>query len=141
MLISEKNKSIDFNVVGYEFPYERSTDYDANWLNIKIAHNDGKEEKTYTDNCSLTYELSGLIDAFQKIIDGEDNGYISSFMEPFLSICITNVDEYIIFVLSFVYDASEDEMPKISITAKWTRLEAEEKLKELKDMERKFPQR
>ena len=47
MLISEKNKSIDFNVIGYEFPREKKSlkkefNYDANWLSLKIHYQDGK---------------------------------------------------------------------------------------------------
>ena len=145
MLISEKNKRIDFNVIGYEFPHEKPLkkefNYDANWLNLKINYYDGKKDKTYIDNCLLTYELSDLINVFQKVINGNENSYISDFMEPYLSICITNVDEFIIFVFSFVYDTSGNKWSKISITAKWTMTEAKEKVKELKDMELEFPER
>lgn len=96
MLISEKNKSIDFNVIGYEFPREKKSlkkefNYDANWLSLKIHYQDGKKEKTYITPCLLTYELSELINVFQKIINGEQNSYISYFIEPCLSIRITNV--------------------------------------------------
>lgn len=71
MLISEKNKSIDFNVIGYEFPREKKSlkkefNYDANWLSLKIHYQDGKKEKTYITPCLLTYELSELINVFRK---------------------------------------------------------------------------
>lgn len=87
MLISEKNKGIDFNVIGYEFPREKKSskkefNYDANWLSLKIYYRDGKKEKTYITPCLLTYELSELINVFQKIINGEQNSYISYFIEP-----------------------------------------------------------
>ena len=146
MLISEKNKGIDFNVIGYEFPREKKSskkefNYDANWLSLKIYYRDGKKEKTYITPCLLTYELSELINVFQKIINGEQNSYISYFIETCLSIRITNVDEFIIFVFSFVHVTSIGKRSKISITAKWTMSEAEEKVKELKDMELKFPKR
>ena len=136
MLISEKNKGIDFNVIGYEFPREKKSskkefNYDANWLSLKIYYRDGKKEKTYITPCLLTYELSELINVFQKIINGEQNSYISYFIEPCLSI----------FVFSFVHVTSIGKRSKISITAKWTMSEAEEKVKELKDMELKFPKR
>ena len=53
MLISEKNKRIDFNVIGYEFPHEkpskREFNYDANWLNLKINYHDGKKDKIGTE--------------------------------------------------------------------------------------------
>ena len=56
MLISEKNKGIDFNVIGYEFPREKKSskkefNYDANWLSLKIYYRDGKKEKTYITPC------------------------------------------------------------------------------------------
>lgn len=145
MIISEKNKRVDFNIIGYEFPHEKPSkkefNYDANWLNVKINYHDEKKDETYTDNCLLTTELSDLINVLQKIIIGDENSYISDFLEPYLSVCITNVDEYIIFVLSFVYDTYGGKWSKISITAKWTMQEAKEKVKELRDMELKFPER
>lgn len=145
MLLLDKNKRIDFNIIGYEFPHEKQSrkefSYDANWLNIEINYHDEKRDKTYIDSCLLTYELSDLINVFQKIINGDENRYISDFMEPYLSICITNVDEFIIFVFSFVYDTNGDNWSKISITAKWTMSEAKEKMQELKNMKLKFPER
>ncbi len=146
MLISEKNNSINFNVIGYEFPNEipskRDFNYDANWLNLEFVCCKEKTSKTYTDTCLLTYELSDLVTAFEQIINGSENSYISDFMEPYLSVCITKVDEFIIFVLSFVYEMSKDnKWSKIGITAKWTMPEAKDKVKELREMERKFPKR
>ena len=145
MLISDKNKSIDFNIINYEFQREKSSEkgfnYDANWLIVKVAFSDKNTNKTYTDQCLLTYELSELVNALQQIINGSENSYISDFMEPYLSICITKVDKFIIFALSFVYDTIDEDWPTIEVTAKWTKEEAKDKLKELKDMELKFPER
>lgn len=50
MLISEKNKGIDFNVIGYEFPREKKSskkefNYDANWLSLKIYIETEKKKK------------------------------------------------------------------------------------------------
>lgn len=145
MLILEKNKSINFNIMGYEFPYEKPSkkefNYDANWLHLEVVYCDENTNKTYTDNCLLTYELSDLINTLKQIINGSENSYISDFMEPYLSICITKIDEFIIFVISFVYDTTDGKWSKIGVTAKWTMEEAKDKVKELKDMERKFPKR
>ena len=145
MLILEKNKSINFNIIGYEFPYMRPSkkgfDYDANWLHIEVDYCDGNTNKTYKDTCLLTYELSELVDTLQLIINGSENSYISDFMEPYLSVCITKIDEFIIFVFSFVYDTTDVKWSKIGVTAKLTMEEAKDKVKELKDMELKFPQR
>lgn len=145
MVISEKNKSINFHIIGYEFPYEKSSkkefNYDANWLHIEVACCDDNTNNTYTDTCLLTYELSELINTLQQIINSNENSYISDFMEPYLSICITKIDEFIIFVFSFVYDTTHGKWSKIGVTAKWTMEEAREKVKELKDMELKFPER
>lgn len=145
MLISERNKSINFNVIGYEFPCEKPSkkdfNYEANWLFLEFVCCDETINKTYTDACLLTYELSDLTNALQKVINGSENSYISDFMEPYLSICITKIDEFIIFVLSFVYDTTDGKRSKIGVTAKWTMTEAKDKLKELKDTELKFPER
>ena len=145
MLILEKNKSINFNIIGYEFRNEKSAikefNYDANWLRLEVVFRDKNTSKTYTDTCLLTYELSDLVNTLQQIINGSENSYISDFMEPYLSVCITKIDEFIIFVFSFVYDTTNGKWSKIGVTAKWTMEEAKEKVKELKDMELKFPKR
>lgn len=145
MLILEKNKSINFNIIGYEFPCvkpsKKGFDYDANWLRIEVAYCDEITNKTYNDTCLLTYELSELVDSLQLIINGSKNSYISDFLEPYLSVCITKIDEFIIFVFSFVYDTTDGKWSKIGVTAKWTMEEAKDKVKELKNMELKFPER
>ena len=145
MLISDKCKSIDFNIIGYEFPREKSSkkefNHDANWLRIKVVFCDENTNKTYTDQCLLTYELSELVNALQRIVNGSKNSYISDFMEPYLSVIITKVDELITFALSFVYSTIDEDWPTVEVTAKWTMEEAKAKLKELKDMELRFPER
>lgn len=145
MLISAENKSINFNIIGYEFPDRKPTkkefDYEANWLNLEVVYCDKNENKTYTDSCLLTYELSDLINAFQEIINGDEDSYVSNFLEPYLSICVSKIDEFIIFVFSFVCDTVDRKWSKRKITAKWTLAEAKEKLNELKNMELKFPKR
>lgn len=145
MLISDKNKSIDFNIRCYEYPQEKPSEkefnYDANWLVINVVFCDENTNETYHDQCLLTYELSELINALQQIINGSENSYISDFMEPYLSVCITKVDEFITFALSFVIDTIDEDWPTVEATAKWTIEEAKDKLKELKDMEQKFPER
>ena len=145
MLILEGNRGINFNIIGYEFPYmkpsKKGFDYDANWLHIGVAYCDENTNKTYTDTCLLTYELSELVNALQQIINGSENSYISDFMEPYLSVCITKVDEFITFALSFVISTIDEDWPTVEVTAKWTIEEAKDKLKELKDMELKFPER
>lgn len=148
MLILGKNKSINFNITGYEFPHAKPSttkayNHDANWLCIEVVYCDDNTNtnNTYKDTCLLTYELSDLVNALQQIINGSEDIYISDFMEPYLSVCITKIDEYIIFVFSFVYDTLDGKWSKIAVSAKWTIEEAKEKVKELKDMELKFPER
>lgn len=145
MLIAEKNKSINFNVIDYEFPHvklsKKEFKFDANWLRLTIDYCDENVNRTYTDTGLLTYELSDLVNTLKRIIDGRENSYISDFMEPYLSICITRIDKFIIFVFSFVYDTTDGKWSKIGVTAKWNMEEAKDKLKELKDMALKFPKR
>ncbi|MDE6667566.1 MAG: hypothetical protein K2K38_04365, partial [Clostridia bacterium] len=139
MLISDNSKSIDFSIISYEFPREKSLkkefNYDANWLLIKVVFSDENINKIYTDICLLTCELSELVNALQQIINSSENSYMSDFMEPYLSVCITKVDEFINFALSFVYSTIDEGWPTVEVTAKWTMKEAKDKLKELKDME------
>ena len=72
-------------------------------------------------------------------IAGQDNIILEG--NGRISVCITKVDGFVIFVLSFVYDTLGGKWSKIGATAKWTTSEAKDKLNELKDMEQKFPER
>lgn len=85
--------------------------------------------------------MFGLIIALENVIANKENNYISDFLEPNLSVCITKIDEFVIFVLSFVYDTVDNKRSKIEVSAKWTVEEASNKVFELKDIESKFPQR
>ncbi len=147
MLIVDKNKSIDLNIVGYEFPNANPSkksecfDYDANWLTITLNYKEKNVNETYTDNCLLTCELFDLIKALQCIINDKDDNYMSDFLEPYLSVCITKIDTHIVFVLSFVYNTDNNKWLKRTVSAKWTKQTANDKLTELKDMGVNFPQR
>ncbi len=143
MLILDRNKNIKFNIIGYEFPaikpLTKDFDYDANWLELEIIYCDENIKKTYIDPCLLTCEFSDLVNALQQIINNGENSWESNFIEPCLSIRITKIDKFINFVFSFVYDVTDAEVSKIEVAAKWTMKEAKDKVRELKDMELKFP--
>ncbi len=80
-----------------------------------------------------------MVNALQQIINNGENSWESNFIEPCLSIRITKIDKFINFVFSFVYDVTDAEVSKIEVAAKWTMKEAKDKVRELKDMELKFP--
>ena len=66
MKVVDTNTSIQFDVLGYQFPHcEKSKpndyNYDANWLTVKLIHTTSEGSSEYTDSCLLTYELNEVI--------------------------------------------------------------------------------
>ena len=121
MLIEENNKSLRFNVIGYQFPDLHSTkndyNYDANWLTCEINYFDGENNHNYENPCLLTCEFEELIKALSDILDGEPGGYISEFMEPYLQISISKADDKVMFVIHFVYDTLENNWKKCKVSS------------------------
>ena len=145
MLIEENNKSLRFNVIGYQFPDLHSTkndyNYDANWLTCEINYSDRENNNTYRDSCLLTCELEELIEALSKILNGEPGGYISEFMEPYLQISISKADDKIMFVIHFVYDTSKNGWKKCKVSSLVEQDKALCFLEELKGLQKCYPER
>lgn len=110
MFIVSKNKSLELNIIGYQFPdHKISTteyDYDANWLICEVKYSEDNLNEVYRDACLLTYELEELIEALDKIINDEEEAYISDFMEPYLKVSIAKVEEQVVLIVQFVYDTT-----------------------------------
>ncbi len=145
MLLVSDNKSLDFDIVSYQYPSFKSSneefDYDANWLVCKVKYIENDFTETYTDPCLLTYELGEVIDALSKIIDGDKDGYISAFMEPYLRVSIAGAEDKVMIVVCFVYDTLDGIWKERKIASFVDMDRAKEILNELKSLCKKYPQR
>ena len=145
MIIASKNKIIDFKVNSYQFPNRHPSDddydYDANWLICEIKYSEGDFSEVYCDPCLLTYELQELIESMQKIINYEEDAYISEFMEPYLKISIVRCEEKLVFTIKFVYDTSGNNWNKRTVSAEMNEEEAIQILNELIEFQKAFPER
>lgn len=143
MFIIENNKSISFKVSGYQFPKAKSSDdeFDANWLICEIKYSEDDFSQIYKDACLLTYELEDLINSLSKILVGDENSYISDFMEPYLQISIAKAEEKVMFIVHFVYDTSGEIWKKRKVAALVEKEYATQILDELRELQKVYPQR
>lgn len=139
IVFSEGKKKIIFDVIGYQFSYSKDDEYDANWLTIQIDYSFGNHSQKYQDSCILTWELKEFSDAIDSIARGEETGYISEFMEPYLKIAVTRVDEIYAVQIRFVYDALSDPWKEIYISQGFDDDRFNEFNEALKQLNVKFP--
>lgn len=145
MIIVSNNKSISFNINGYEYPNHKSSsegyDYDANWLICEIKYSENELNEVYRDACLLTYELEELISALTKILKDEEEAYISDFMEPYLQISIAKVEEKVLFIVQFVYDTSGGIWKKRIVSSVVEKESAMRFLDKLVELQKAYPER
>ena len=145
MLIVSNNKIIDFNITGYQFPNHRPSsddfDYDANWLICEIKYSEDDLNEEYSDPCLLTYELQELTESMQKILNCEEDAYISEFMEPYLKISIVRCEEKLVFTMQFVYDTTDRNWNTRKISSIMNEEVAIQMLNELTKLQNAFPVR
>ena len=101
---TENNKRLELEVLGYEFPDAEGDYFDANWLNVGIRYDDGSLSFRQVDSCLLAFELEELTETLDAILEGQENGTITDFTEPYLAFAVTRVGETYAVQLRFVYD-------------------------------------
>lgn len=145
MILHQGNKSIEFTIVGYQYPEAKDSketfDYDANWLMCELKYSDAEISETYKDACLLTYELEEMADAFSEILDGSEDGYISEFMEPYLKVVAARVDEKIMVIFQFAYDSTDGVWKDRKIKALLSQESATEIMQALKGLVSKYSER
>ena len=145
MLIKEDNVSIDFSIVGYEFPKEKSDgeayNYDANWLVCEIKYCDNAIEEVYRDTCLLTSELEEMADALEEVLTGKQGGYISDFMEPYLQVSFAGIGEKVTIIFHFVYDTLDGCWKKRKVATRVEKEEVTQMLNELRNLQMRYPER
>ena len=145
MILKNNNERIEFEIESYQFSDEASTEdeynYDANWLVCRITYTDGEVYEAYSAPALLTEELNELYDGFAIIVDGNEESFISSFMEPNIRISIARKEEKIAFGFSFSYDTSDEIWKTIQITSLLSKEEAKLLLDDIKRMKETYPVR
>ena len=145
MRIVSKNKMIDFAVIGYQFPdyivSGEGYDYDANWLLCEMKYAEDDYSRVYRDACLLTYELQELTIAMEKILNKEEDAFISEFMEPYLRIAIARAEEKVVFTIQYVYDTTDGKWEERTVSSVMDEETAMQALQELVALQKAYPER
>ncbi len=145
MRVFSKNKIMDFSIIGYQFPNHivssEDYDYDANWLLCEINYTEDDYSRAYRDACLLTYELQELIKAMERILNKEDDTYISDFMEPYLKVAIARAEEKVVFAIQYVYDTTDGKWKKRTVSSVMDEDTAMQALHELTALHKTYPER
>ena len=145
MLILSNNKTMDFNIIGYQYPYHKPSckeyDYDANWLICEMKYAEDDYSRVYRDACLLTYELQELTIAMEKILNKEEDAFISEFMEPYLHIAIARAEEKVVFTIQYVYDTTDGKWKERTVSSVMDEETAMQALQELVALQKAYPER
>ena len=77
--------SFELHVVGYQFPDDHVSQYDSNWLNIRIDVTHPLGGWSRTDPALLRYEVQRLAHWLHALGSGEHGDAEQSFLEPNLA--------------------------------------------------------
>lgn len=144
MILYEGNKSVEFTILGYEFPEIFSREqynYDANWLVCNICYTEEGKKEFYKDSCLLTSELYELRVGMERMVNSTITEYHSSFIEPSLEIHISRKKKYMMFHLEFFYQISCNDRKSRQISSYINEQEIMLLLDDIKRMENQFPER
>ena len=136
----ENNKRLELDVLGYEFPDAEDDYFDANWLNVGIAYDDGNLSIRQIDSCLLAFELAELTETLDAILEGRETGTTTDFMEPYLTFAVTVVGGRCAVQLRFVYDTGSP-WKEVCVCQEMDRRELREMNDGLKEMYARFPRR
>lgn len=78
MTIYDENKSLSFNVIGYE---NNKEDDDYDWLMSRFEYSDGNSIEEYSDPAMMADELIILTEKMQKMLCGEDNVFFADLID------------------------------------------------------------
>jgi hypothetical protein len=137
--------AVALSVIGYQFPAERTAEYDSNWLNVNLLVSHPRGSWKRTEPALLTYEVERLADWFEQLARGDRETRFQGFIEPNISFELIGNSEAtlrIFFDLEFkppwaVQDADEEHYLDFPLNPSELRDAAESLRSELK----KYPQR
>ena len=138
--LTENNKRLELDVLGYEFPDAEGDYYDANWLNLGIRYDDGSLSFRQVDSCLLAFELEELTGTLDAILEGRESGTITDFTEPYLTLAVTRVGETCALQVRFVYD-TDGPWKEVCVCQGMDRRELQKMNDALKEMYQRFPRR
>ncbi len=141
LMLTEGNRKIELSIVGYEFAAKKGMDEsDLNWLTVLVTYSDGAEHYSWTDNCLLAYGLESVARKMKDILSGKETGIIADFIEPYLELAVTKVDDVYAVQIRFVYDTSDD-WQEIYVSQGLTEEGYREVCREMENMSKQFPTR
>ncbi len=138
--LTENDKRLELDILGYEFPDAEGDYFDANWLNVGISYEDGNLSFRQIDSCLLAFELVELTETLDAILEGRETGTATDFMEPYLTFAVTRTGERFDVQLRFVYDTGSP-WKEVYVCQEMDRRELKEMNDGLKEMYARFPRR
>ncbi len=138
--LTENNKRLELDILGYEFPDAEGDYFDANWLNVGIAYDDGNLSFRQIDSCLLAFELEELTETLDAILEGREAGTATDFMEPYLALSVTRMGEGYDVQARFVYDTGSP-WKEVCVCQEMDRRELTQMNDALKAMYARFPRR
>ena len=138
--LTENDKRLELDVLGYEFPDAEGDYFDANWLNVGIAYDDGNLSFHQIDSCLLAFELEELTETLDAILEGRETGTATDFMEPYLTLSVTRKGEGFDVQIRFVYDTGSP-WKEVCVCLEMDSRELRKMNDSLKEMYARFPRR
>lgn len=136
---------LSVSIDSYQYKYLESKpgefDYDANWLNIAVTYTDAGKDQLSVDPCLLTTELNQVTTEFERIVEGDENAYISDFLEPYLTIAFSREKTGIAVIIHYVFETTDGTWKTWKVTQFLGMDEAYAMLDELKKMTETYPER
>ena len=138
--LTENDKRLELDILGYEFPDAEDDYFDANWLNVGIHYDDGSLSFRQVDSCLLSFELKELTETLDAILEGRETGTATDFMEPYLTLSVTRKGEGYDVQSRFVYDTGSP-WKEVCVCQEMDSRELADLNTELKKMYARFPRR
>lgn len=119
IIFQEKNKKLELDITGYQYENCRGLDeYDSNWVMVRVNYSDPDLFFDFADPCLLNFELKEFVDEIQEL-ELTETGLIKNFIEPYLSMIITKIDDDFAFQIRFVYEMTEEGWKEAYICQKF----------------------
>ena len=140
-VISEGDRSVGLELLGYEFPQAEGDGFDANWLRVGVRCAIGADSREYEDCCLRSNEVAEIAEALESVLRGERSGAIMSFMEPYLMLSAARTGENFVFLVQYVYDTAGSAWKYFSVSQTMDAQTLSGLCGELRRMYARFPYR
>lgn len=141
IIFQEKDKKLELDITGYQYENCRGLDeYDSNWVMVRVNYSDPDLSFDCTDPCLLNFELKEFADEIQEL-ELTETDLIKNFIEPYLSMAITKIDDDFAFQIRFVYEMTEEGWKEAYICQKYDLQGLRNLNNEFRRLYNKFPLR